>query len=163
MYWNVSKQTNRKNSTILTYGDVRFSHTWISLKYTLGFSKSQPWATQTLGLLRRARTWRTRCTSWIRSMWWKRKCNNKQEECWTQQNLNDGWCWCCHCFVCENVSKTPELLDWNILFLKAWNPEMITLHKLGNFIHTRDLTQSCPFDPSVLTIYPYTCSFVSKN
>ena len=88
-------------------------------KTTLGFPMSvyHPWATQTLGLLRRARTWRTRCTSWF-----FKQCDEKEIQQQAGRVLNatksewfdDGWC--CHCFVCQNVwFRLQSCFNWNII------------------------------------------------
>lgn len=111
MYWNVSKQTNRKNSTILTYGDVRFSIPGFPYKPPWDSLNLNPWATQTLGLLRRARTWRTRCTSWV---WWCKR-NVKRNKIWMMVDVV------------------------TVLFAKMWARLQSSLtetsFKLGNFIH----------------------------
>lgn len=76
-----------------------YDHLYLDFpKTTLGFPMSvyHPWATQTLGLLRRARTWRTRCTSW-------RVLNATKSEWWLMLSLF---------FVCQNVLFR---LQWNII------------------------------------------------
>lgn len=82
MYWNVSLSNDKSKGlkkptekSLQIWAMVMYDHLYLDFpKTTLGFPMSvyHPWATQTLGLLRRARTWRTRCTSWVWNMRCKR-------------------------------------------------------------------------------------------